>query len=609
MKNWQKLVVVFLIAAVALVAYFGFHQEFLARLIVTIAGGFLAVTMFIEMIKTLRNGSYGVDLLAITAIVATLIVGEYWASLIIILMLVGGETLEDFAAGRAHRELSALLKKSPEVAHVYVGNQIVDQDLDQIEIGTRLLIKPMEVVAIDGILVSDAAILDESSVTGETKPNELVKGSPVMSGAINGNSSIEIKTTVLASDSQFQKIINLVREAEVTPAHFVRLADRYAVPFTIIAYVIAGVAFAISKDPVRIAQVLVVASPCPLILAAPIAFVSGMSRSSKNGFLIKNGTVIEKLARAKAIFFDKTGTITDGKIQVNHIEVAHLVQKEEKKQGEHATLSQEEHQLLEIVYTLEKSSSHVLAKAVSTYAQEHGATLLPLSALTEVAGMGVSGFIDGHEVKIGRKSFVGAEDGPDFETAFYVSRDGVYLGAVTFSDQIRKEAKAVITQLKQLGLNQITMLTGDHARVADQVAQEVGITAVYAGLLPGEKLEHIKQSQVHPVIMVGDGVNDAPALTVADVGISVGSGSSTVASEAADLVLLKNDLNSVTKAIRISRDTMKIARQSVLIGIIICIILMGIASTGLIPAVIGALLQEVIDVVSILYALKALRDQ
>ncbi|PCS00212.1 heavy metal translocating P-type ATPase [Lactococcus fujiensis] len=593
MKNWQKLILVFLIASSALIAYFGLGQEFIAQLIVTVAGGFLAITMFIEMIKTLRSGSYGVDLLAITAIITTLLVGEYWASLIIVLMLVGGETLEDYAAGRAHRELSALLQKSPEIAHVKTGETLVDHALDEVKIGSVLLIKPMEVIPIDGILKSDAAILDESSVTGETKPNELIKGNEVMSGAINGSSSIEIETTVLASESQFQKIINLVREAEKTPANFVRLADRYAVPFTIIAYIIAGIAYAISGDPVRIAEVLVVASPCPLILAAPIAFVSGMSRSSKNGFLIKNGTVIEKLATAKSIFFDKTGTITDGKIQVASIEpVSELTEVE----------------LLEIAYTLEKSSGHVLAKAISKYAQERNIPTLGMSGLIEVAGMGVTGQIGGHEIKIGRKNFVGAPVDLDYETAFYVSRDGKYIGAVTFSDKIRPEAKSVMDQLKSLGLNNLTMLTGDNDRVAQKVAAEVDIPNVYASLLPGEKLEYIKTATEHPVIMVGDGVNDAPALTLADVGISVGSGNSTVASEAADIVLLKNDLSSVTKAVTISRDTMRIAKQAVLMGIIICIILMLIAATGIIPAIIGALFQEVIDVVSILYALRALRD-
>lgn len=592
MKNWQKLVLVFFIAAASLLAQFAFNAPLIARFIITVAGGILALSMFIEMVKTLRKGNYGVDLLAITAIIATLLVGEYWASLIIILMLVGGETLEDYAAGRANRELSALLQKTPDIAHVMQEGKVVDMDLDDVEIGAHLLIKPMEVVPIDGVLLSEAAILDESSVTGETKPNELQQGDEILSGAINGSSSIEIRTSVAASESQFQKIVALVREAEATPANFVRLADRYAVPFTIMAYIIAAVAYFISGDPVRIAEVLVVASPCPLILAAPIAFVSGMSRSSKNGFLIKNGTIIEKLATAKAIFFDKTGTITDGKIEVDAIVPAEGISQEE---------------LLNIVYTIEKSSTHILAKAVSSYAESHNVQSLALENLSEVAGLGVTGQINGQLIKIGRASFVGAPEGLDFETAFYVSRDGQYIGAVTFSDTLRANAPAVIKDLRQTGFESITMLTGDNARVADKIAAQVGITEVYSRMLPEEKLAKIQASTIHPTIMVGDGVNDAPALTLADVGISIGTGNNTVASEAADIVLLKNDLSSVTKAVHISRDTLTNAKQSVLIGIIICVILMLIAATGLIPAIIGALFQEVIDVVSILYALRALK--
>lgn len=592
MKNWKKLILVFVIADVALIAYFGFNQPFLARLVVTIAGGVLAFSMLIEMIKTLRSGSYGVDLLAITAIIATLLVGEYWASLIIILMLVGGESLEDYANGRAHRALAALLDKSPEIAHVQTGDKVVDLPLDHVEIGSVLLIRPMEIIPIDGKLLSEAVVLDEASLTGETKPNELVRGDNVLSGAINGNSSIQIETTFAAADSQFQKIVQLVKETEKTPAQFVRLADRYAVPFTIIAYIIAAVAYFISGDPVRIAEVLVVASPCPLILAAPIAFVSGMSRSSQNGSLIKNGTVIEKLAKAQEIFLDKTGTITEGTIKVDSIKPV--------KSGNEA-------ELLQLVYTVEKSSGHILAKAVVEYAETKKIKPLKLTSLTEVAGLGVIGEIDGEEIKIGRSLFAFAPDNLNYETAFYVSKSGKYIGAVTFSDTLRPEAKATIAQMRKIGLENITMLTGDNQLVADKIAKSVGIENVYAGLMPDEKLKFIQNATHRPAIMIGDGVNDAPALATADIGISIGVGSGTVASEAADIVLLQNDLRKVTTSIEISRDTLKIAKQAVMIGIVICIILMFIAALGVIPAVIGALFQEIIDVVSILYALRALR--
>jgi heavy metal translocating P-type ATPase len=592
MKNWQKLVITFIVAAIALLAQFAFGQPLTARVVITIAGSILALSMFIGMIKTLRSGNYGVDLLAITAIIATLLVGEYWAALIIIVMLVGGESLEDFAAGVAHRELTNLLQKSPSIAHVKVEDgKIIDSELDDVQIGTILLVKPLEVVPIDGVLTSEHATLDEASLTGETKPYELSKGDVIMSGSINTDSAIEIQTTEAAANSQLQKIVALVKEAESQPAHFVRLADRYAIPFTIAAYVIAGVAFAITKDPVRIAQVLVVASPCPLILAAPIAFVSGMSRSSKNGVLIKNGTIIEKLATARSIFFDKTGTITSGKLAVSAI------------LPEAGTTEEE---LEELVYSIESSSGHVLAKSFSDYAEGKGVKTRPLSGLTEVPGMGISAEIDGATVRIGRASFSNAPDEAT-TTAFYVSKNDQYIGQITFSDQLRSNAKSVMDELRKLKFTQLTMLTGDNEVTANAIAKEVGITDVHASLLPGQKLDLVRTATMKPSIMVGDGVNDAPALALADVGIAMGLGENTVASETADMILLKNDLESIPTAIRISRDTMTIAKQAVLIGIFICVGLMLVAATGLIPATIGALCQEVVDTVSIFYALRALR--
>ncbi|GAB2025181.1 heavy metal translocating P-type ATPase [Lactovum odontotermitis] len=592
MKNWQKLVITFVVAAVALLAQFVFGQPLAARVVVTIAGSILALSMFVGMVKTLRSGSYGVDLLAITAIIATLLVGEYWASLIIIVMLVGGESLEDYAAGVAHRELTNLLQKSPNIAHVKsLNGKVTDSELDSVRIGSTLLIKPQEVIPIDGILLSEHATLDEASVTGETKPYELSKGDTILSGSINTDTAIEVRTTEEAANSQLQKIVSLVKEAESQPAHFVRLADRYAIPFTIAAYVIAGVAFAITKNPVRIAQVLVVASPCPLILAAPIAFVSGMSRSSKNGVLIKNGTIIEKLATARSIFFDKTGTITSGKLAVSDI------------LPEAGT---SETELEELVYSVENSSGHILAKSFVTYAEEKGVKPRPLSNLTEAPGLGVSAEIDGATIKIGRAKFANATENA-VTTAFYVSKNDQFIGQVNFSDQLRSNAKSVMAELKKLKLRSITMLTGDNKTIADNIAGEVGITDVHASLLPEQKLALVKSAAEKPSIMVGDGVNDAPALALADVGIAMGLGENTVASETADMILLKNDLESIPTAIRISRDTMAIAKQAVLIGIFICVILMLIAATGLIPATIGALFQEVVDTVSIFYALRALR--
>ncbi|MCT3095819.1 cadmium-translocating P-type ATPase [Lactococcus lactis] len=597
MKNWQKLTLTFMIAIIAIILDFGFKQPTLTRLLVTVTGAILAISMFIEMIKTLRSGRYGVDLLAIIAIASTLIVGQYWASLIIVVMLVGGESLEDYAAHRASRELHKLLENSPTFAHKKVGDSYEDTPIDDIDIDDVLLVKASEVVPIDGVVLEGDSWFDESSLTGESEPVTKAIGDEVLSGSINGETAVLIRASKKASDSQYQKIVQLVKESEATPAQFVRLADRYAVPFTIVTLLIAGAAWLISGDMTRFAEVLVVASPCPLILAAPIAFVGGMSRSSRNGLLVKNGTTIEKLSLAKTVAFDKTGTLTTGILQVKSIA------------PETATHSEDD--LLQIAASLEIGSNHILAKSLVKRAAEKDLALLEVTDLRESTGLGLSGVIQTKTYRIGRANFANAEDAKVNGTAVFISEDEVFIGKILFEDKIRPESQHVIERLKAQDVQHILMLTGDNQKTAELVAGELGITEMHAGLMPSEKIGILKElPETHrPMVMVGDGVNDAPALALSDVGIALGASGSTVASESADVVVLRNDLNLVPESIKISRETMKVAKEAVLIGIFICIALMLIASTGVLPAIIGALLQEVIDTVSILYALKALKDR
>lgn len=597
MKNWQKLTLTFMIAIIAIILDFGFKQPTLTRLLVTVTGAILAISMFIEMIKTLRSGRYGVDLLAIIAIASTLIVGQYWASLIIVVMLVGGESLEDYAAHRASRELHKLLENSPTFAHKKVGDSYEDTPIDDIDIDDILLVKASEVVPIDGVVLEGDSWFDESSLTGESEPVTKAIGDEVLSGSINGETAVLIRASKKASDSQYQKIVQLVKESEATPAQFVRLADRYAVPFTIVSLLIAGAAWLISGDMTRFAEVLVVASPCPLILAAPIAFVGGMSRSSRNGLLVKNGTTIEKLSLAKTVAFDKTGTLTTGILQVKSIA------------PETATHSEDD--LLQIAASLEIGSNHILAKSLVKRAAEKDLALLEVTDLRESTGLGLSGVIQTKTYRIGRANFANAEDAKVNGTAVFISEDEVFIGKILFEDKIRPESQHVIERLKAQDVQHILMLTGDNQKTAELVAGELGITEMHAGLMPSEKIGILKElPETHrPIVMVGDGVNDAPALALSDVGIALGASGSTVASESADVVVLRNDLNLVPESIKISRETMKVAKEAVLIGIFICIALMLIASTGVLPAIIGALLQEVIDTVSILYALKALKDR
>ena len=597
MKNWQKLTLTFMIAIIAIILDFGFKQPTMTRVLVTIAGAILAISMFIEMIKTLRSGRYGVDLLAIIAIISTLVIGQYWASLIIIVMLVGGESLEDYAAHRASRELHKLLENSPTFAHKKVGDSYEDTPIDAIEIDDVFLVKASEVVPIDGVVLEGDSWFDESSLTGESEPVTKAIGDDVLSGSINGETAVLIQASKKASDSQYQKIVQLVKESEATPAQFVRLADRYAVPFTIVSLLIAGAAWLISGDMTRFAEVLVVASPCPLILAAPIAFVGGMSRSSRNGLLVKNGTTIEKLSLAKTVAFDKTGTLTTGILQVKSIT---------PEKTEHS-----EDDLLQIAAALEIGSNHILAKSLVKLATEKDLALLAVADLRESTGLGLSGVIDNKTYRIGRANFANAEDEKVNGTAVFISEDDVFIGKILLEDKIRPESQHVIERLKAQDVQHILMLTGDNQKTAELVAGELGITEMHAGLMPSEKIGILKElPETHrPMVMVGDGVNDAPALALSDVGIALGASGSTVASESADVVVLRNDLNLVPESIKISRETMKVAKEAVLIGIFICIALMLIASTGILPAIIGALLQEVIDTVSILYALKALKDR
>lgn len=594
LSNKQKLWLTIIIAGIALILQYGFHYPLLAQIIVTIAGAIVALTMLVGMVKTLRSGKYGVDLLAILAVVATLAVGEYWAAMVILVMLTGGDALEDYAAKKANTELKALLDNSPRFAHVVTPDGSKDVPVNDVPVGAKIIVKPGELVPIDGLVIKGTGEFDESSLTGEARPVAKTVGDTVMSGSINGDEAITLTVTKLAKDSQYQQLVKLVQEAEQTPAHFVRLADRYAVPFTVAAILISLLAWWLSKDPRRFAEVLVVASPCPLILAAPVAMVSGMSRASRNGIVVKTGSVLEKLAGARTGAFDKTGTITNGHLTVAQILPAGTITKE---------------RLLHLAASAEQDSSHILARSLLAYASQHNISLAAVSGLTEETGKGITAMIEDHQVKVGKRQFVAPQNQQAAldTTAIYVSVDGTYYGAIAFTDHVRPEAAQTMTKLKAAGVTNLIMLTGDQRAIAQQVAKAVGISTVKADLLPQDKiaaLQSIPQSE-HPVFMVGDGVNDAPSLATADVGIAMGAHGSTAASETADVVILKDDLAKVAKAVTISQDTLRIAKQAVLIGIAICTVLMLIASTGVIPAFVGAMLQEVIDTVSILWALKA----
>ncbi|TFD59147.1 heavy metal translocating P-type ATPase [Cryobacterium suzukii] len=564
----------------------------------------IALLEFIGMVRQLFRGAFGVDLLAIVAIVATVLVGEYVATLLIVLMLSGGAALEDFAAGRAARELDALLKRAPQIAHRLnpasggAASGVTDVPATAVVVGDLLLVRPAEIVPVDGRLQSENAAFDESSLTGESLPVERIVGDRVLSGSINGQIAATMVATSTAANSQYQHIIALVEEASTSKAPVVRLADRYAVPFTVGSLALAGFAWALSGDPVRFAEVLVVATPCPLLLAAPVAFMGGMSRAARNGIIVKGAGVLEALSRARTVVFDKTGTLTYGTPAISEV------------RPEPGFTADE---LLTLAASAEQYSSHVLAASVLEAAQVRGLALHTADSASEAATFGVEARFGAGVVRVGKLSFIndGTADATAThlaggELAMYIAVDGRFAGSIVASDRVRDNAGQTIADLARLGVRDNLMLTGDARATAQHVARQVGIVHVRADCLPSDKVEAVRALTGRPVIMVGDGVNDAPVLAVADVGIAMGAKGSTAASESADVVILLDDISRTVRAVRIGKDTVRVALQSIWLGIILSVVLMIVAAFGVIPATAGAISQEVVDLVTILNALRAI---
>lgn len=560
---------------------------------------FIVVTL-IDMIRDIARGKWGLDILAVVAMVSTLAVGEVLASIIVVLMLSGGEALEDYAQHRAARDLENLLNHSPAIAHVLNEGTPRDVDVEDVEPGDTLLIKPNEIVPVDCTLITDEANFDESSLTGESLPVTKSAGEEILSGVVNGTTAVTVTATKRAHESQFQQIVALMSEAKENRAPIVRLADRYAIPFTVLSLLIGGVAWFVSGTPTRFAEVMVLATPCPLLIAAPVAFIGGQAQASRNGVIVKSGAVLEQLSRVQSALFDKTGTLTQGTPAVTRIVPAH---------------GWDEGELLRLTASAEQYSTHALARGVIEAAENRALELSDTDTADEVATNGVWAVIDGHDLRVGKKSFieesVGEIDAPALEPgegAAFVAIDGSYAGAVMLADQIRPETPRVISWLRDNGVKRVAMLTGDNAYTATHIAQRAGIDEVQADLLPPDKVRLAGETQPGPVLMVGDGINDAPVLARADVGLAIGAKSATAASEAADGVILRNSLRSVVEVVAISKHTVSVALTAIWLGIILSVGLMLVAATGAIPAVFGALTQEVVDLIAILCALLALRS-
>ena len=573
-------------------------QHDAARWVISAFAVVVALLQARGMVDDLRSGTYGIDILAVTAIGSAVAVGEYWAALVVCLMLAGGEALEDYAAGRARRELTGLLENAPQTAHrLDAAGAHDDVAVEEVAVGDRLLVRPFEVVPVDGVLESDAATLDESSLTGESLPVDRARGEQLLSGAVNGGEAIDVRATATAAESQYQRIVALVREAQESKAPFVRLADRVAVPFTLGALALAAGAWVVSGDPSRLAEVLVVATPCPLIIAAPVAFMGGLSRAARSGIIVKSSGTLEQLARARTVAFDKTGTLTYGEPRVTSV---------------HAEAG-ERHELLTLAAAVEQYSGHPLAAAVVEEALAAGGALPAADEVTEIPANGLRGVVDGRVVVVGSARFVARETGvepvppPAGHTGVHVGVDGRYAGYVALADELRAETPATMASFHRAGVRTTMMLTGDGEHVANHIAGQAGIDDVRAELLPQDKVDAVRAAAPRPVMMVGDGVNDAPVLAAADVGVAMGARGASAASESADVVITVDDLSRSACAVHIGRRTLRVAWQSIAIGVVMSVGLMLVAAAGLLPAIVGAWLQEAVDLACILWALLAMR--
>ena len=706
---------------------------------------YTCVKSLLSMIDDLAHGTLGIDLLAFVALLATLCIGEFWASYLIVVMVFTGEAIEDFAQDAAQKNLSLLVNASPQTAHLMTLPGIVCGEsceqcalldhshfrkvsnesslealqehkdftscesckkcnnnskecpilqevksssqlqryktvpVEDLKIGNVIVVLPGETVPVDGELLSGSAVLDTSAINGESLPREVFAGAQVLSGCVNGGVVLIMRVTKLSQNSQYQKIMKLVESARSSKAAVVRFADMLSVPFTVISFVIAGVAWAASGQALRFAQVLVLATPCPLLIAVPVAFMAGTGRLAKLGIVVKSQDVLEQLSRVTDVFFDKTGTLTVKQPQVVRVDLANHQDSENQENQENSGL---QNRILMFAGVLETYSQHILAggiaKAGSDLWQNTHPSAVPqlpsvreypvISGVKETAGQGICASVDGVNVRVGRKKYVlqASAGNPEDESqatedkakranvenveniskiesnfeelsademATYVSFDGKLVGRIVLKDVPRENAKSTIQKLKELGVRSISMLTGDGLQAAQTIAKSVGIEYVKANLLPEDKLECVKQHYsvykseedcgrfsifsrfMHKkkdkriTMMVGDGVNDAPVLAAANIGVALTDGTDTAASECAQVVIMNNNIYAVANAVSVAKHTKRVMVQAVMLGIGLAVISMIAAAFGLIPAVLGAMMQEMIDVVSILWALTALKGK
>jgi heavy metal translocating P-type ATPase len=606
----------------------------------------------IGMIHDIREGHVGLDVLAVIALISTLAVREYWAAWVVVLMVYSGEAIENYAQNKAQSNLSKLMEAAPTIAHIAsddAGHDWVDKSVDEVKIGDLLVVRPGETVPVDGMLIDGEATLDMSQVNGEPVPRTVYSGQKVLSGSINGDAMFRLRATEEARDSQYQRIIEMVMSAQSSRPAVVKTADLLAVPFTVISLIIAGVAWFVAQTPVRFAQVLVLATPCPLLIAAPVAYLAGTGRLARTGILIKSQEVLETLGRVSHVFFDKTGTLTSKQPQVIRLDRPDRSRILDK-------LDMSDSAITVVAGLIENYSVHILAPGIVAAGEKefrkHPDIRRDVEDVHEASGKGIEGIVSGHRVRVGRFAYVMEvvdddvlvgkvrptdpgelfEPLPDDCMGTFIAIDGQIAARIVLRDLPRPNSAKALNELRSIGVKRLTMLTGDKPVAAKTVAKQVGIDDVRYELLPQEKADAVKQARdempnKQPLwdrlmmkyvgesmtrtvtMMVGDGVNDAPVLASADIGMAMTGGTSTAASQSAQVVIMNDNIEMVPRAIIIARQTKRVMLQAVCIGLGLAIIGMICAACNLIPAVIGAILQEAIDVISIVWALTALADR
>ncbi|MCC6716646.1 MAG: heavy metal translocating P-type ATPase [Acetobacteraceae bacterium] len=602
----RRLLLLFVLGAMAAGAVaWAMAAPGVARALWLLAALPVAVQVARDTWGTIRGGSAGVDIIALLAILGAAALDESFTAALIALMVAGGGALEEYAEGRAHGELSALLARVPGIAHLVEGEALRDVAVEAVRPGDLLLVKPGEIVPVDGTVVGEAAVLDESALTGEPVPVGRAAGMAARSGGVNAGAPFRLRASATAEDSTYSAIVRLVRAAEGQRAPMVRLADRWALFFLPASLTVAGLAWWWTGDAHRALAVMVVATPCPLILAAPVALVCGVSRAARNGVIVKGGGALERLARVATVLFDKTGTLTSGTPELESVEVLDGFSADE---------------VLGLAASLDQASQHAVAGAVVAAARAAGLALVLPEQAEEVPGSGVSGVVAGRAVVVGGAAMltglglpppgdgVAARLAAAAPAAAWVAIDGRVAGVLLLADRIRPEAPRALEALRAAGVGRLVMVTGDRAATAEAVGAALGLDGVHADCSPEAKLDVVRaeRASAPPVMMVGDGINDAPALALADIGVAMGARGAAAAAEAADVVLLVDRVDRVATAVAVARDARRIALQSITAGMGLSVVAMVVAAAGYLPPVAGAVVQEAIDVAVILNALRAL---